>query len=245
MQQRLPSLRDTPVAFAHRGARAHAPENTLQSFGLALSMGATGLESDVWSTSDRHAVLDHDGVVRRRVRNVPIGSVERAALPGHIPSFDEVVSALGTGYEFSLDVKDPSAVDPLAAAVSASGFPCRRLWLCSPDLSVLRACGEALPAAHLVHSTRYERISGTLERHVSGLREKGIDTLNMHHTEWNGGRVALCHRFGVHAFGWDIQHEDHMRTALRMGLDGVYSDRVDMMMAIHREETTATRPRET
>ena len=62
MQQRLPSLLVPPVAFAHRGARAHAPENTLEAFRLALRLGATGLESDVWLTSDGVPVLDHDGV---------------------------------------------------------------------------------------------------------------------------------------------------------------------------------------
>ena len=66
VQQRLPSIIDPPIAFAHRGARAYAPENTIEAFQLALRLGATGLESDVWVTSDGIAVLDHDGVVRRR-----------------------------------------------------------------------------------------------------------------------------------------------------------------------------------
>ena len=63
---RLPSLvRAARSAFAHRGARAHAPENTIEAFALALRLGATGLESDVWLTADGEAVLDHDGSVGR------------------------------------------------------------------------------------------------------------------------------------------------------------------------------------
>ena len=64
MQQRLPSLLVPPVGFAHRGARAHAPENTLEAFALALRLGATGLETDAWLTADGQVVLDHDGVVK-------------------------------------------------------------------------------------------------------------------------------------------------------------------------------------
>ena len=56
-------MRRPPIGFAHRGARAHAPENTLEAFRLALRLGATGLESDVWLTADGVAVLDHDGAV--------------------------------------------------------------------------------------------------------------------------------------------------------------------------------------
>ena len=58
MQQRLPSLLADPIAFAHRGAKAYAPENTLEAFALGLKLGANGLESDVWRTCDGAAVLD-------------------------------------------------------------------------------------------------------------------------------------------------------------------------------------------
>ena len=79
VQQRLPSLLDEPIAFGHRGARAHAPENTLEAFELALRLGANGLESDVWLTADGVPVLDHDGLLRRRLgRSRPIADGDRA-----------------------------------------------------------------------------------------------------------------------------------------------------------------------
>src|SRR3954469_24335287 len=81
MQQRLPSLLDPPIAFAHRGAKAHAPENTIEAFALALRLGATGLEGDVGLTSDGVPVLDHDGVVRARLRSRPIAGLARDQLP--------------------------------------------------------------------------------------------------------------------------------------------------------------------
>ena len=94
MPTRVPALRRPPIAFAHRGARARAPENTLEAFKLAQQLGATGLESDVWLTADGEAVLDHDGLVGgpvgRRVRRRPIGSLTRARLPDHIPTLAEL-----------------------------------------------------------------------------------------------------------------------------------------------------------
>lgn len=243
MQQRLPSLRDSPLAFAHRGARAHAPENTIEAFRLAIKLGANGLESDVWCTSDGVAVLDHDGVVRRRVRNARIIDVRREDLPAHIPTVDGFFSDLGVSFDLSLDVKDVSAVAPLAGSVRGSSFPVARLWLCSPDETVLGACGDLLPGAHLVHSTRLQRLPRTFEQHCAHLAATGVDTVNLHHTEWNGGRAVMCHRFGLNAFGWDIQQPDAMETALRMGLDGVYSDHVDMMVDVYQSTLgTVERP---
>ena len=89
MPTRVPALVQPPLAFAHRGARAHAPENTLEAFTLALRLGATGLESDVWITADAEPVLDHDGVAGGRLRRRPIRTVDRADLPPHVPTLAE------------------------------------------------------------------------------------------------------------------------------------------------------------
>ena len=63
MQQRLPSLLDVPITFAHRGARSFAAENTIAAFQTALDRGVSGIESDVWLTADGVPVLVHDGVL--------------------------------------------------------------------------------------------------------------------------------------------------------------------------------------
>ncbi|AIQ58744.1 glycerophosphodiester phosphodiesterase [Paenibacillus borealis] len=46
--------------LAHRGASAYAPENTMAAFGLALDMGAHGIELDVQLTRDGKLVVIHD-----------------------------------------------------------------------------------------------------------------------------------------------------------------------------------------
>lgn len=235
MQQRLPSLLAAPVAFAHRGARAHAPENTLEAFSLALKLGATGLESDVWITADGELVLDHDGVVSSRLRKRPIAEVVRAALPSHVPTLAELFTLCGTDVAVSLDLKAPDigqAVVDLAADVAPHVL--ERLWLCSPTWqSLLPLRGQG---ARLVDSTRLLRIKEGPERRAATLASEGIDAVNMHHTDWSGGLVALFHRFDRVAFGWDLQFEEVLRPALRMGLDGVFSDHVDRMMDAYRAE---------
>lgn len=54
-----------PVVFAHRGASAHAPENTLSSFKLALAQGAQAIELDVKLSADGEVVVFHDPVLDR------------------------------------------------------------------------------------------------------------------------------------------------------------------------------------
>jgi glycerophosphoryl diester phosphodiesterase len=236
VQQRLPSLLEEPIAFGHRGARAHAPENTLAGFELALKLGATGLESDVWVTSDGIPVLDHDGVVKRSIgRNRPIAEIQRKALPSHIPSLAELIERCGSNYHLSLDLKDADAGQTVIDVVSeVAPAMVERLWLCAPQWEAmvpLRGRG-----AKLVESTRLSRMKEGPERRAATLREQGIDAINLHHTDWNGGMVALFHRFERATFGWDMQEPHILQAGLRMGLDGVYSDWVDRMIEVYRTE---------
>jgi glycerophosphoryl diester phosphodiesterase len=239
VQQRLPSLLDPPITFAHRGARAHAPENTLEAFELALRLGASGLESDVWMTADGVAVLDHDGVVKKGVRKRPISEFEHAQLPAHIPTLVELLERCGTGYSLSLDLKDPESAPAIVEVVRRfDNAMLGRTWLCEPGLNRVIELRELFgdTPIRLLQTTRLERIKGTPERRAEYLARHRIDGINLHRTDWNGGLVALFHRFGLHAFGWDMQQEHELRDGLRMGLDAVYSDRVDVMTDAFREE---------
>jgi glycerophosphoryl diester phosphodiesterase len=239
VQQRLPSLIDPPITFAHRGAKAHAPENTLEAFELALRLGATGLESDVWLTSDGTAVLDHDGVVRSGLRKRPISEFQRSELPAHIPTLRELLEVCGTDFALSLDLKDPASAAAIVEVVGAADERLlARTWLCEPDLDRVIELRELLDDSpiRLLQTTRLDRIKGTPEQRADRLARHGIDGINLHRTDWSGGLVTLFHRFGLVAFGWDMQHTHELRSSLRMGLDAVYSDYVDRMSDAYREE---------
>ncbi|MHB8467244.1 MAG: glycerophosphodiester phosphodiesterase [Acidimicrobiales bacterium] len=218
-----------PIGFAHRGARARAPENTLPAFRLALELGATGLESDVWLTSDGIAVLDHDGTVRAGLRGRRVADTPRAALPGHIPALADLYETCGTAYELSLDVKDDAA-GPIALAVARDAGAEGQLWLCHHELDLVASWRPLSDTAHLVESTRLRRIKDGLERRAARHAALGIDAVNMHASDWTAGLVALWHRFDRLAFGWDAQQPRVLAKLIGIGIDAVYSDHVDRMM---------------
>jgi glycerophosphoryl diester phosphodiesterase len=237
VQQRLPSRLDPPITFGHRGARAHAPDNTLESFELALRLGASGLESDVWITSDGIPVLDHDGVVRHRLRRRPIADLPRSALPSHIPTLAMLLDRCGTGYHLSLDLKDAAAADPVVRTVAAhDDSMLGRLWLCHPDIDLLVDLRPRHPGVRLIDSTRLSKLKEGPERRAARLSDHRIDGINMHRTDWNGGLVVLFHRFERVAFGWDLQFVHEQQEGLRMGLDANYSDHVDVMNDVFTTE---------
>ena len=220
------------ILFAHRGARAHAPENTLEAFLLGLEMGATGLESDVWLTADGVAVLDHDGVAQRRSYGPggrKIAAVDRADLPAHIPTLAELYEAVGPDTPLSLDLKDPAALDAVLRDARAAGAA-ENLWLCHPRWRDLAAWREETSDIHLVNSTFLGYMSSGPERRAKQLQAAGIDVINLHRSEWTPGLVALFARHGLATLGWDAQEPSTITELLEWGIDGVFSDHVDRMV---------------
>jgi glycerophosphoryl diester phosphodiesterase len=72
-----------PLIVAHRGASAHAPENTLAAFRMAMAAGAQGLEFDVRLAKDGVPVVIHDDTLGRtaskpaKVLSLPSGELSR------------------------------------------------------------------------------------------------------------------------------------------------------------------------
>jgi len=221
----------TPITFAHRGGRADAPENTLAAFRRALEVGATGLESDARLAADGEVVLVHGSTIRTGLRRLKVRDLPSARLAEvGVPRLADLYAALGSDFELSLDLKEPGLAGPILAAAREAGAV-DRLWLCARDLPELAAARRADPDVRLVHSMGRRAYGDALERHASTLAKAGVAALNLREVEWSLGLVTLAHRFGLLAFAWDAQEYRRIRAVLEMGVDAIYSDHVERMVA--------------
>lgn len=131
----------SPVSIAHRGAPHLAPENTAQSFSLAASGGADGIECDLRLTADGVLVCHHDERTGRvwdkdltvseeslaTLQSLKLSAGFRKAFPKHrsarIPTFAEAVAAMGDARIFA-EIKG----DGTDVAKALDG-ECRRMGL--------------------------------------------------------------------------------------------------------------------
>ena len=201
----------------------------MEAFRLAVRLGATGLESDVWCTADGVPVLDHDGRVGHWPRRRAISTITVRELPGTMPTLAALLAEVGPGLAISLDLKDSAAATPVIQ-LTAVDETTERLWLCHPDHEVVASWRDLDPRVHLVHSTRVDRISSSLERHAMDLASAGIDGVNLPEAEWSAGLVKLFRRFDLACLGWDAQHRRQIDRLLALGLDGIYGDHVDRLV---------------
>jgi glycerophosphoryl diester phosphodiesterase len=220
-----------PVAFAHRGASAYAPENTLEAFVLALRLGATGLESDVWLAAGGVPVLVHDRTIRPPGRRIDVTRTTAVDLARWgVPTLAELYATCGTGFELSLDLEHPEVALPALRVAEATGAA-TRLWACHDDLGLLAELRAASTELRLVCSTRPRRIPEGVDARIDRLAPLGVDALNMHWRDWTTERVERCHDVGIAAFGWDAQESAVMERLLGLGVDAIYSDFPDRLVA--------------
>ena len=106
--------------FAHRGASAYAPENTLEAFRLAMEQGADGIELDVQMTKDGELVVIHDETIDRvsngngAVRDYTLEELKQFSVSNHfeqypdvkIPTLREVLELIKPGtMEINIELK--------------------------------------------------------------------------------------------------------------------------------------------
>src|SRR5580704_1004503 len=109
-----------PLAFAHRGGPAHAPENSWRAFEHAVGLGYRYLETDLHATADGVLVAFHDKTLTRvcgqdgRVCRLSHAELSAARIGGTepIPALEDLLAAW-PDVRFNLDVKDVRAIAPL------------------------------------------------------------------------------------------------------------------------------------
>jgi glycerophosphoryl diester phosphodiesterase len=130
------------IVVAHRGASGHAPENTMESYRLAVEMGADAIELDVHLTADGKLAVIHDETLERTtnatgaVRELTMAKIRKAdagaqftAADGSrpyagkrlkVPTLPEVLKWLPEGIGLVVEVKAREAVDACVEALRGS-----------------------------------------------------------------------------------------------------------------------------
>ena len=220
----------TPIAFAHRGgARSRSEQNTLPAFARAIALGS-GVESDVWLTSDGVPVLLHPTLFQRRRA---VRTLARHELPPSVPTVDDLLGICGGGVDVALDMADPDAVEAVVESASRHAA-LDRLWLTYWRLPVLAAWRRRWPTVRLVHPTLLlgtgRRSTGLLDALAAG----GVDAVNVFHLRLHRDLVTAAHRRGLLAFTWGVRRHGGIESAIRRGADGVFADDVQALVAAVR-----------
>ncbi|HET9257970.1 MAG TPA: glycerophosphodiester phosphodiesterase [Pseudonocardiaceae bacterium] len=240
-----------PRAFVHRGwhiGELAGMENSLAAFRRAADEGYRYLETDVRATRDGVVVVMHDptldrttdrsGVIERLGWNV----VRSARVNGHEPvcRLDELLEELPDAL-LNIDVKADSAVTPTLELLSRTNS-WHRVCLASFSESRLRrlraaagsrlltSMGSASAAALRLRSAcpvppGAAPIRGELAQ--LPLRWYGIPVINR-------TLVRYAHQLGAEVHVWTVDQATEMHALLDLGVDGLITDRPDVLREVLR-----------
>ena len=249
MLRTRPYLDRTPVALAHRGGALYGPnvglENTMTAFGNAVRLGYTHLETDVHLTRDGRLVAFHDRVldrvsnVRGRIRDLPWAQVESVVIGNgeHVPLLTDVLDAW-PDVNLNIDLKAPGTAAPLWHLIEERGLhdqvcvgsfsqrnitQFRRLSRGTVATAASQA-GTALARFGPGWLTALLRSPADVFQVPPALPVRGRSLPVV-----TPGLLEAAHRHGKQVHVWTIDDADEMRRLLDLGVDGLVSDRIDVL----------------
>ncbi len=254
----LDAVLDQPgsvIAMAHRGGALHpdipGAENTLHAFRHAVSLGYRYLETDVHTTSDGVLVAFHDESLDRVTDSVGLlaeltaeqVSLARIRREHAVPTMVELLEEF-PDCRFNIDLKSAGAVASLVELLDLTAAHDR---VCVGSFSGrrIRAFRRA-SAGRVATSAAPSEVAAVRFRVPAPHREAAALQVPWKHkqrrlTITTPGLVRRAHRAGLHVHVWtgdeasqwvSIDDPESLHTLLDMGVDGVITDRTDVLKEV-------------
>ncbi len=238
-----------PRAFAHRGWHTGdlaGCENSLAAFRRAVQEGFRYLETDVHLTADGVLVAFHDTVLDRvtdghgPIAAATFDALRRVRIGGRepIPTMAEVLDACPDAC-FNIDPKADAAVGPLLdllhdmralTRVCIGAFSDRRLrtirGAAGPDVATSLGPREVARLARGAVTGLPLRSTGAVAAQVP-VRFGRIPVTTPRF-------VRAAHRAGLEVHVWTIDDPGEMGRLLDLGVDGIMTDRPDLLRDVLR-----------
>lgn len=250
---RLPAFLQHPtvLAFAHRGGAYHPEveglENTAAAFRHAVDLGYSYLETDVHVTSDGVLLAFHDEVLDRvtdrtgSIATSTYDEVQRALVGGRerVPTLSDLFDAFPE-VRFNIDLKAEAAAPALAAFIEERGAWDRVLVgsFSRRRLATFRRLtrGRIATSAHPLEVVAYLLLPGRVARALTRGRPVALQVPHRRGPLTVAGSRLLrhAHRAGLHVHVWTIDDPEEMTALLDRGVDGLITDRTDILRDVLR-----------
>ncbi len=234
-----------PLAIVHRGGAQEAAENSFAAFQRAVDLGFRYLETDVHATADGVLLAFHDARLDRvtdgsgRIARLRYEEVAQVRIGGTdpIPLLADLLEAFPSA-RFNIDAKAVGAMRPLAELlartrslprVNLGAFSDRRLaWLrtaLGPGLSTSLGPREVMLLKHVSlrgGRTRFPTTARCVQVPPSVGPLPLVDR----------AFVDAAHHHGLPVHVWTIDDADAMDRLLDLGVDGIMTDRPELLRGV-------------
>jgi glycerophosphoryl diester phosphodiesterase len=221
-----------PLVLGHRGASAHAGDNTIEAFELAVAQGADGVELDVRFTADQVVVLNHDAEVGEMGPLIYHDFATIRKAHPEIPTLDEALAVLGD-LIVNVEIKN----SPLDADYDASHqmAPTIARWVSRHDIhdrvivssfnpDTVAAVRDADPT---IHTGQLVDAGFAITAGVDAIAAVGHGWIAPHVTDVVAAAPeieAAATAAGLRVVVWTVDDPDDIATLARAGIDAIITN---------------------
>lgn len=235
-----------PILFAHRGASAYAPENTLAAFNLAIRQKADAIELDVKLTGDEKVIVIHDDTVNRTtngkgavrkldlktIKSLDAGQYFDDTFRGEkVPTLYEVLESIAERILLNIEIANYSSPFdqlPQKTADVIKSYNQEKILISSFNPISLLKIHKLLPDLSLGLLTNHG-VYGILIRALLG---NFIPYTSIHpdvnHT--NNNLIERYHKKGLRIHPYTVNDYESMVNLFKWNVDGIFTD--DIPLAI-------------
>lgn len=242
---------DRPLIWAHRGASAQAPENTLSAFERAIDEGADGIELDVQLTSDGQIVVCHDERIDRTadakgfIKDYSLEELKKMDFSNEmsdfsgerIPTLSEVMDLIRpTNLTINIELKTgiffyPGIEEKVDKAVKDAGFQDRVIYSSFNHYSA-RKMAE-IDRGNLIAFLTSDGIID-LPSYAAGYGVKAVHPAG--YTILYPGFMDECRRLGLDVNVWTVNEPEHIRMCQKAGVHAIITNYPSMAMSVIKEK---------
>ena len=238
--------RELFVNYAHRGASAYCPENTLLSFYTGLYMGANGIETDVRATRDGELVLFHDNTLERVTgesgavedytwEELQRFDVKNGELADKIVRLEDFLRLFShREITFAIELKGEGVAAKTAELLRKYEMKSKTV-VTSFSLQLLEEFAKAAPEFKLGYLTKEVNDEVLAEMHRIGIDELCPRAALIESAE----QVDAWHELGVRVRAWGVKDEALMKSAYDAGVDGMTVNFPDLLRDYIKEQAPA------
>ena len=235
------------ICFAHRGGGAEQPENSGKAFLAAQALGYRYIEIDVQATSDGQLIVFHDDTLERTttgtgiISDLPYTAVREALIGGTEPilTLEQALEEF-TGIRFNIDIKTEKALQPTLELmrkmkcferICLASFSDNRLAKVRHALGsdVCTSAGPQSVFALKLASWGLPMAAPPVQCAQVPIAEYGVTIVT-------SGFIKHCNKHGIAVHVWTIDEEDEMRRLIRLGVNGLITDRPTLLKQVAMEE---------
>jgi glycerophosphoryl diester phosphodiesterase len=237
-----------PLVIGHRGASAHAPENTLAAFDLAIKHQADAIEFDVKLSSDNQVVVIHDSSVDRttnghgKVANMPLSALQELDagvkfsnkfIGEKIPTLINVFEQFGKRILMNVELTNYSTpfdrlVNEVIKLVKYYNLEDHIIFssFLPGNLNYAQKILPEVPCGLLAYSGwmgLYQRKFGWKIKYQA---------LHPYIKEVDQTLVEALHNAGKRIHVWTVNGDEKLRSMLALKVDGIFTDDPGMLRRI-------------